>query len=88
MGTQEKSALPPASFLSEDKAKGRKQMKILRTQDWIDNLHNAAQGAGKKYGNDAVEHYLKEHFGVSSLEELSPTDYDRAFDDLDQMSSD
>lgn len=63
-------------------------MKELCTQDWVDSLHYAAQGAGEKYGNDAVKHYLKEHFGVSSLEELSPTDYDRAFDDLDQMSSD
>lgn len=63
-------------------------MTRLRDQDLKDTLENTAHAACNQCGSDAVEHYLKEHFGVSSLEELSPTDYDRAFDDLDLMASD
>ncbi len=63
-------------------------MTRLSDQDWVDTLEVSAHAVCNLFGNEAVAHYLLEHFGVSSLEELSPTDYDRAFDDLDIMASD
>ena len=59
-----------------------------KDQDWVDTIQSTAQAACNQCGNEAVTHYLQEHFGVSTLEELSPTDYDRALDDLDIMASD
>lgn len=54
----------------------------------MDNLQNTAQEACKQNGVNTVTSYLLQHYGVSSLEELSTTDYDRVFDDLDLMASD
>ena len=62
-------------------------MTKLTDRDWIDTLQNTAQAACKECGDEVVIHYLQEHFGVSSVEELSSTDYDRALDDLDIMAS-
>ena len=63
-------------------------MTKLKDRDWIDTLQNTAQAACKECGDEVVIGYLQEHFGVSTLEELSPTDYDLALDDLDIMASD
>ena len=52
-------------------------------RNWMDNLQNAAQEACKQSGVNTVTCYLLQHYGVSSLEELSTTDYDRVFDYLD-----
>ena len=54
----------------------------------MDNLQNAAQEACMQNSADIVTRYLQQHYGVSSLEELSTTDYERVFDDLDFMASD
>lgn len=54
----------------------------------MDNLQNAAREACKQNGSEIVTRYLQQHYGVSSLEDLSTTDYDQAFDDLDLMASD
>lgn len=63
-------------------------MTRLKDQDWVDTLQNTAQAACDGCGEEAVFHYLQEHYGVSSIEELSPSDYDQALDDLDIMASD
>ena len=52
------------------------------------NLQNAAREACKQNGSEIVTRYLQQHYGVSSLEDLSTTDYVQAFDDLDLMASD
>ncbi len=62
-------------------------MTILTDQDWMDTLQETAQAACAERGEDAVLRYLQEHYGVSSIEELSPSDYDRVLDDLDIMAS-
>lgn len=74
--------------MAKEKAGKRQCMTRLKNQDWMDTLQNTAQAACNQHGNEAVTRYLQEHFGVSSVEELSSTDYDRAFDDLDVMASD
>lgn len=63
-------------------------MKTSEKQNWLDNLENAAREVCQQRGTDTVTSYLKQHYGVTSLEELSPADYDRVFDDLDLMASD
>ncbi len=63
-------------------------MTRLRDRDWMDTLQNTARAACDGCGEDAVIRYLQEHYGVSSIEELSPSDYDRALNDLDLMASD
>ncbi len=54
----------------------------------MDNLQNAARDACNQSGTEIVTRYLQQHYGVSSVDDLSPTDYDQAFDDLDLMASD
>ncbi len=66
----------------------RQRMTNSERRNWMDNLQNAAQEACKQSGVNTVTSYLLQHYGVSSLEELSTTDYDRVFDDLDFMASD
>ena len=51
-------------------------MTSLKDQDWMDTLQNTAHAACDECGEEAVIHYLQEHYGVSSIEELSPSDYD------------
>ena len=63
-------------------------MTRLKDQDWVDTLQNTARAACDECGEETVIHYLQGHYGVSSIEELSPSDYDRALDDLDIMASD
>lgn len=60
----------------------------MEKRNWLDNLQDAAREACKQNGVDIVTRYLQQHYGVSSLEKLSTTDYDRVFDDLDLMASD
>jgi hypothetical protein len=60
----------------------------MEKRNWMDNLQNAARDACNQNGTEIVTRYLQQHYGVSSVEDLSPTDYDQAFDDLDLMASD
>lgn len=55
--------------------------------NWLNNLRNTSDDVASEYGVETVRNALY-RFGVSNVEDLSPSDYEGAFSELYLIATD
>jgi len=51
-------------------------------------INNLTDELSRETSPDFIRQYLHQHYGTGNIEQLSASDYDRVFDDLDFMLND